>query len=283
MKNYFEHKLKLAKEELQTIDIESHNISITETKTIIEYLNNLLKTSRTYLISMKSITTEDEIFFFKSIKPQILGHLLYFNKVNTIQLKHPNGSNETIRSYYELELESLNFFFKRNLDFYQYYRSSASHMDEYYFVRNQNINDLCTDSVHYIMDKEFSTTYCYKTAKIICNEMLRSYLNKKIIDADKQLILNHTRTTFTINSLNWTGPLVALVELGYSLDSIKYINNGKADLKEIMLGLETLFNVDLGDYYRTFYSIKTREEQTKYLNKMCEQLKKRIEVEESKG
>lgn len=219
--------------------------------------------------------------FFKEIKPEILGFLLYFNKIHTIELKCPNGSNDTLKDYYENELESLTFFFERNLDFYQYYRSKSTYLDEQYFIRKKNTYKHCIDSVHFIIDKEFSTGYDYKVAKIICNEMLRIYLNKKMHQIDKQIIVNKNRSSFPVSGLKWTGPLVALVEYGYGLDSSKYVNRGKADVKEIMIGLETLFNVDLGDYYRTYISIKDRKlERAKYLKIMIEKLLQRMDEDD---
>jgi len=37
-----------------------------------------------YFFSLQSINTEDEIIFFKEMKPQILEILLYFNKMHNI-------------------------------------------------------------------------------------------------------------------------------------------------------------------------------------------------------
>lgn len=35
------------------------------------------------------------------------------------------------------ELDNLTYFFNRNLDFYQYYRSHSTIYDEYYFIRGK--------------------------------------------------------------------------------------------------------------------------------------------------
>ena len=40
---------------------------------------------------------------------------------------------------------------------------------------------LCTDSAQFDKDPNFSTGYDYKVAKIIANEMLRIYLNKRLV------------------------------------------------------------------------------------------------------
>lgn len=282
LKGFISQKFKEIQLELETIDMESCDISIDTSVSIIEYLEKCLVEIRVYFLSLKTINEEDEIVFFKETKPEILGFLLYFNKIHTIELKCPNGSNDTLVEYYQGELDSLTYFFERNLDFYQYYRSKSTHMDEHYFIRNRRSHLLCLDSVHYIIDFEFSTGYDYKVAKIICNEMLRIYLNKKMHTLDKQMLINKNRVSLPVGDLKWTGPKVALVEVGYSFESSKYVNRGKADIKEIMIALEIIFNIDLGEYYRSYISIKERKiDRTKYLNYLIECLIKRMDEDDS--
>ncbi|MFR4276461.1 MAG: RteC domain-containing protein [Bacteroides thetaiotaomicron] len=282
MKQFSSEILKKIQKELALIDMEDCHISIEESADMTAFLNNCLTDLRAFFFSLESITQEDEILFFKEIKPEILGFLLYFNKIHTIELKCPNGSNDTLIEYYENEQKNLTFFFERNLDFYQYYRAKSTHLDNQYFLRKKIDNKVCLESVYFIMDNDFCTGYDYKVAKIICNEMLRIYLNKKVNSLEKQLFIDKKRATLPIGNLRWTGPLVALTEVGYGFDASEYVNNGKADIKEIMTGLEILFNVDLGKYYRAYTSMRNREEQTKYLKIIIERLKKRMDEDDSR-
>ena len=90
----------------------------------------------------------------------------------------------------------------------------------------------------------------------------------------------------TINSPNptvssklfWTGNKTDLIELIYALHSSGAINSGTADIKEMASACEQIFNIDLGDYYRTFLEIRSRKiNQTKFIDKLKESLTKRIE------
>lgn len=270
--------LERLRAELESVDLEKSNYNIVELYYLISNLEDLLDETRVYLFSLNTLTVEEEIFFFKEVKPTILGYLLFFNKIHTFELKCPNGSNETVHDYYQKELNSLTYFFDRNLEFYQYYRSNSTHLDEQYFTRNKCCRNLCMDSAYYVRDADFSTVYDYKIAKIICNEMLRIYLNKKLNSVEKQLIINKSQSSQPLPNLKWTGAKVALVEFGYGLEAFGFINRGKADIKEIMLALEIIFNVDLGDYYRTYLDIRDRKkDRTFYLNKMIESLIKRMD------
>lgn len=76
-------------------------------------------------------TQENEIRFFKVQKPKLLRRLLYFHKICCIEMQCPNGSNEVIRKHLIAELDNLTYFFNRNLDFYQYYRSHSTMYDKY--------------------------------------------------------------------------------------------------------------------------------------------------------
>lgn len=187
-----------------------------------------------------------------------------------------------MKNYYQGELNSLTYFFERNLDFYQYYRSKSTHLDEQFFTRHRRSHQLCLDSVHFVIDSSFSTGYDYKVAKIICNEMLRINLNKNMLGLEKRQFIDDKRAAISIGDLKWTGPKVALIEYGYGFEASKYVNRGNADIREIMLAFEIIFNIDLGEYYRSYYSIKDRVDRTKYLNIMMDRLLEQMDKDDSK-
>jgi hypothetical protein len=172
--------------------------------------------------------------------------------------------------------------FNRNLDFYQYYRSGSTVYDEYYFVRGKADLRLCTDSAPFDKDPNFSTGYDYKVAKIIANEMLRIYLNKRLqkLANDNQIEDNLQRCLKY--PLRFTGKKVSLIELGYSLVSSGDINNGNVEIKEMMNFLSTIFNIDLGDYYASYIAMKERKNRTAYLHSLIENLIKRMNEDDMK-
>jgi hypothetical protein len=77
--------------------------------------------------------------------------------------------------------------------------------------------------------------------------------------------------------VSWTGSKAALVELIYALCEEGVFNNGNTDLKQLVNHFQTMFNINLGEYYRAFHEIKSRKkEQTKFLDALKEKLLKRI-------
>ena len=64
----------------------------------------------------------------------------------------------------------------------------------------------------------------------------------------------------------------------YALHSEGVFNNGAADLKDIAEYFEHVFEIDLGQYRRTFLEIRVRKsERTKFINSLKENLTKRMD------
>ena len=78
--------------------------------------------------------------------------------------------------------------------------------------------------------------------------------------------------------LIWTSSKVALTELIYALHSEGVFNNGAADLKDIAENFEHIFEIDLGQYRRTFLEIRARKnDKTKFITTLNDALLKRME------
>ena len=158
MKEEIEKILEQVEVDISEIDLYGYDI-IETSLSMVHRLQAVLNDLRTKIQSYVFSTKEDEILFFKTQKPEILGRLLFFYKIYRIETQCPNGSNDVIRSYINRELDNLTYFFNRNLDFYQYYRSHSTIYDEYYFIRGKADLRLCTDSAQFDKDPNFSTGY----------------------------------------------------------------------------------------------------------------------------
>ena len=190
----------------------------------------------------------------------------------------PNGSNEVIRKHLIAELDNLTYFFNRNLDFYQYYRSHSTMYDKYYFVRGKADIRLCADSAQLDKDPNFSTGYDYTVAKILANEMLRIYLNQRLQLLEKKQLTNDIKISLSDFKLKWTGTKSEAIEWGYGLFAAKTLNYGNATIKEVMAFVEAAFDIELGDYYRTYLSLKNRKkDRTAFFTFIMEQLQKRMD------
>ena len=281
MRTIAEEMLSRINAEIKLLNYDN-DITADDALHMVKFITPLYSQLRKLVLDYVFPTNEDEILFFKEIKPNILDKYLYFSKVYSIEMKCPIGNNEIIKEYLNQELEELTRFFRDNLDFYQYYRSKSTYMDNLYFVRKKTDIQLLLDSFQYDRDPLFSTEYDYKIAKILCNEMLRIYLNQRLVKLGNTNQLEHKLQQLDKYIFRFTGKKAYLIELGYSLVSSGDINNGNVEIKEMMNFLSTIFHIDLGDYYASYIAMKERKDRTAYLHHLIDNLVKRMNEDDMK-
>jgi hypothetical protein len=96
----FDEIMQSIRKKMQTIDVDSCEISIQEALNMVKFIEPLLLKLRTAFLEEEKIDMQSEIRFFKEMKPEVLNRLIYFNEVYTIGLKRPNGSNEVQCVYF---------------------------------------------------------------------------------------------------------------------------------------------------------------------------------------
>jgi hypothetical protein len=215
-------------------------------------------------------TLEEEILFFKAVKPQFYSQYIYYISVYNFQLKKPVGAKDELHNYVASELETLKRFFVLNQGFFQYYRMRGSHFDNYYFTRCGL--DLCADLEDYQADEMFSTSHDYKLSKIIANERYQEYLHN-------QLNVNNYCDMSLGNQITWTSNQTDLVELIYALVECGAFNNGNVEIKRIIDYFQQIFQVDLKHYYRKYADITQRKkERTVFLDRLKTCLVRKMEA-----
>ena len=232
----------------------------------IKVTQRALEQIRELLLKRKSTSTSDEIYFFKNIKPQVFSKLIYYVKLFSIESKRPRSSNKSQVKYFNKHIDRLQNYFNDNLEFYHYYRRGATFLDNEYFIRGKANIRLFPDSLSFFADDKFSTSHDSTVATILAYDMLIIYLKTEIDKLENNNGMEANYNAFQKQSkLFWTGNKTDLIELIYALHSSGVINSGTADIKEVALICEQMFNVSLGDYYRTFLEIRSRKiNQTKF-------------------
>ncbi len=254
---------------LNTIIVEIHNkedkISSQSKRLIDEayemtlYLQELLFSVKKQIAENGFKNDAEEIQFFRTIKPQILGKLIYYNKVYRIETTCPVSNGKMYFSYFSTQFTNLKREYIEhicNSDFYRYYRSGRTDRDDTYFKRgNINYHD-GLNSIVFEIDPEFSTFYDYKIARIIANELLYSYLLTKINpDENPDTIQQKPESS---KDIFWTESKNALIELIYALYASTSISHGKIGVRKISLMFQILFGITLGDLHHSFHRMKTR-------------------------
>jgi hypothetical protein len=266
-----EHKYRSLEEDLKAIANQEKNI-LSRSEKCIEAINQSLIELKKLFLTHHVDDQEKEIFFFKKIKPKFVSQLIYYIKILKIESSRPIGSKKTLKKYFQKELSRLRFFYEDNKEFYQYFRTGSTYLDHNYFLRNGNKNHLYTEAYSFDLDPQFSTSHDHKVAMILAHEMLQNYLKLAIEEIDKPAT-TQTDIEAEKKKLSWTGSKTALIELLYAFHSTGVLNQSNTDVKQIATYFENVFNVDLGNYYRTFQEIRNRKSgRTKFLDLMREKL-----------
>ena len=82
-------------------------------------------------------------------------------------------------------------------------------------------------------------------------------------------------------NINWTATKTDLIELIYALKVSGAIDGGTGNINQISQQLSTMFNLDLGNFYKTYAEIKNRsKDRTKFLNKLIKSLQAKIDYDD---
>ncbi|PWN64197.1 RteC domain-containing protein [Chryseobacterium viscerum] len=235
------------------VSIESTHL-IDESYRMTVFLRELLSQMKEHVLSNGFATKHEEIEFFRKIKPQILGKLIYYNKLYRIEASCPFSSGKMHQKYYSGELQSLKQEYQDqicNSDFFRYYRSGRTDLDHEYFELGKiNFNDGLNSYVFEI-DPHFSTYYDYKVSRIIANELLYSYLLSKVTPGDVEAKVSD-------KDFYWTDSKNALIELIYALCASESISGGKIGIRKMSIVFQIVFRIPLGDIHHAFHRMKDR-------------------------
>jgi len=247
---------------------------------IIALTSRNLQELKALVLKHQFSNQDEEINFFKILKPKVFSQLIYYTKVKQVEVTLPYfGYIKEKKKYLANELRLIGLFFQRNADFCNYMNNDFSHLDDKYFVRGYTNTHPFDDSFLSITDQLFSTCYDYKASYLLAYDQLTIYLNHKVknINRPEEELFNVDEPS---PLMQWTGTKIALVELIYALQASGCINNGNVSIKEVKEMFEKVLEVDLTDYYRLFLEIKARNNTTKFMDKLSEDLIRKIETQD---
>lgn len=284
MEQYTYNLMKKVNRDLELIEREEEDI-FKKVPKAISLLEDVFSELKAFIFKYTFPTIEEEIHFFKEIKPHLFSKLIYNRKIYNIESIRPNGSIETQVSYLKTQMDYLKGFFDKNLDFYKYYRTGCTHLDKYYFTRGKPDIELNVDIFYFERDPSFSTCFDFKVAKIIANEMLSIYLNSELIKLQnyKQNKEDPTNVFYPKFKLTWTGKKAELVEQIYAWERANCFNYGNVTIKQLTEYIEYVFNINLGDYYHAFLEMRDRKgSRTIFLDKLIKFLNDRMDEADNK-
>ena len=235
---------------------------------------------RKYITEKGFVNQSEEINCFKIIYPKFYCWYIYLTEEFSIINNVPVGTDQMIRDYYLQELALIKRYFNQNQFAYQYYLHDEIALDDDYFLRKNFV--LFRQGYGLApADGEYSTNQGYQFARFKAYDMLQEFIIKRI-----RLLYHEPENALLAELLknekrNWTGEKINLIEIAYGVYYTGQLNNGKADIKDVISWLETSLNVDLSQAYRMFIDIRRRKttSYTKFLEKMADSI--RLHIDES--
>ncbi|WP_424494106.1 RteC domain-containing protein [Salinimicrobium sp. GXAS 041] len=273
------HGIMESFEQKIAVILDSPEQQIRVTNKGIDLCNRVLTELKDLIEKEDLESVEEEIHFFKEVKPSVMSYLIYFTEVRSCEIRKPKaGVNFQVR-FFEKEIKKVNKFFYRNIDFSHYMELGHNYLDHQLFTRNYQNNFPFTPLVNYYQFPEFSTSHDMLWSKIKAMHRFLHYIRKCLgeLRPGRSFISQERKHPV----LFWTSSKTALTELIYALYSDGALNHGAADLNTITTSFEDFFNVKLDNVYKTYSEIKARKgSKTKFLEELMLNLQQKMSKED---
>lgn len=277
MKTTYKNLLREIEMKESRFECMDENYVIKFSDDMIFYLHekmNFLR-SDTKLCNFK--TVEEEVSFFKKVKPKVQSLLIYYGHIYNLETSCPIGEPETLKEYYKSHLkkfsENNRTIYNFN-SFYQYIKAKRIDKDESFFTTNGNNDGVYANGKSFfVVDWCFTTFYDSLLSLIIAEEKLSKYISERLAMTEVTSVLDE-------KCLGWKASKTSLVELIYAL----YVSNSisETSIRNISSTFEGVFNIQLGDIHHTFHRMKYRSDsRTLFLDRLKKSLEVHLEMNEA--
>jgi hypothetical protein len=242
-------------------------------------VSNILNKLKTYIDDHPFETEAEEIEFFKVHKPRFYCRKIFLVEQFSIQSNLPKGSIRMQRKYYLNELAIAERTHNQHRSVYQYYIDHENYRDSEYFLRAHYVSYLPGQDYNQIFDG-FSTNQDHLFSRFRAYQLLQDWIINKVSHLENSTTEELAGKVLSHHKRRWTGDKINLIEIAYGIYYTGQMNDGKADIKEIITWLETSLSIDLSQAYRMFVDIRRRKtiSYTKFLEQMSQTVQQHIEA-----
>lgn len=155
-------------------------------KASIPYLQECVSKLKTFITDRPFKKRSEEIWFFKEIKPVVMGRLIFMCEVYNKEAFRPLSSRDDEKLYLRREMGVVDTFLNNHRDLYNYYKDGEENLDVKFFVREVedrfNFRELPIeiDPVLFYGDPGFSTGFDYLFAQFRGYGLLRAHLESEL-------------------------------------------------------------------------------------------------------
>jgi len=237
----------------------------------IELSLQVLRELRGWLDQHPPNSQEEEISFFKYVKPKFACQLRFYQRLYNLQLHLPAGGPSTLGLYYTRILHGIGDHLRQNEEIDIYMRLGEGEYDKYFFLRTSEVNIRSLEFLRSDGDPLFSTALDHVVAELMADDLMFLYLIHQL----EKISVSQGTGSSTIpatSKLKWTGPVKGLGQLIRAMVRSRSINHGNITISEVAKQFEGLFNVDLKNIYRAAQEDRITKEPGAYLKFLYEVL-----------
>jgi len=220
-------------------------------KKSIPYLRECLEELRVYILENPFKKRSEEIYFFKYVKPVVMGRLIFMCEVHNKEIFRSMFDQAKEKDYLADEVEEIDAFFKRKDHLYQLFKDDQDGFDIKFFVRD--VDDrfqkrelpIEIDPVLFYGDPNFSTGLDYAFAQFHAYELLRNHLENEL---EALLIVGDEVPNEPMKFTGSAADFVSMIEIFQRVGRPMNPETGKpATNNELYQLFKKGFNPDLSD------------------------------------
>ena len=256
----FENLTSRLLEDLEHIKLTHSDVLHRASKSVL-LCQKVLSTLRQKMVEKGFENVAQEVHFFKNVKNLPLTQLIYHTEIHNFEVAFPKATHKRQKKLMKKRLKTYTNFFLRHIDFGQYIEQGATHFDPYYYTRKLDGQLPIRTTGFYLQDIEFNTPNDTLLAQFKAYSYMTLYLKVRLSAISKG---DNNPIELPEFNLKCAASKTGITELAYSL-----ILSGAiiGNIKELVRAFEHIFNIELGDYYRTFIEIRNRtNDPTKFLD-----------------
>ncbi|MDW3192735.1 MAG: RteC domain-containing protein [Cytophagales bacterium] len=237
----------------------------------IDTCNQLIKELRERYEQI-SLTEQEQITFFKHIKPLFSSELLFLGLVLRYYQGKPKNNPKGVRVYIKDTRGSVNTLLAQYQELHNYIEFKSIHLDQLYFSHRLYEARL-HGSLIIPIDPQFSSPADPTLSLILANEKFLQFLRQEYaLVADT----NGSSNGKSRKSPKWLGSKTEFVLMLYALIYYGIID---MELNVLSTHAQQFFNIEIDNIYRTFNDIKRKKDPTEFLDKLKDNLNERIREE----
>ena len=242
-------------EELELISADADSL-LQKARLSSEVVYATIQKINDFILAYSFRNDEEEILFFKEIKPKFLKELYYYKRIYDIERRIPIGNNEQLKEYYNYELRHNGLYFGQNEQLFSYYRMNETISDTAYFLRRQ-AGGLHALESEVDIDNRCCTVTSLKLAKLQAYELVHEHLQACIYKLEHpEMLLSGKGSS---SPFFWTAGKNDLTEVMIGVVRSGAVNHGKVSLSNFARGLGLFLNIDLGNFHRAVQNMKIRK------------------------